>query len=893
MFDQVLFKPNLLTGQTIKITPPNGNPFLDSCDANIGVLQGQGRSIPAILCDGADETDQWQILNIVNEKNVLLDHVAVKGAVSDEQGIRLCQKYLKQAQSGIVHSQVAVNPNALKTFLDGASLPCNTAFFLEPDALLLDSVGTVASVQWQDESLISHNGQLTSIMLDMANCDIEGHLTEQVTPRDIVSMLLAENVEFIKDGMLDAMIIKNRQLDMTIQKLAEALKSHDHEDFFVKAVTPIAPFKRNGVVNVGVTFTMSDTQIITILFNNPDTTPSKLSPDDVLTSWKWMLNKRDVTAVLQPRSVDAKKYAMIASRMVQLLAKNHDRFKRAQILKSKDESLLNELVAQVEASQLELRSLDQQGLDIQSQIDAETLKKQQDTEVGKINEQDVQLNKKEIIAQKALNLNDLLINTYGFIKNAEKQQTDGKFELISSNGNELTISVFIDETYNDKWTLGLWMGDTANKLKDINYDLDIEDLALEIIKFDSPGTTLEQIEKNIEVVDGVPKVKGDEFGLFTLPEDSKNLRKVVQAALKEMNGKSYSCPALNAEVEIRNSGIKKVISLSGDSRKLQAIAALKALLSVAELVESQKTYATATEQNIVAYHILRAPLQLKDELVNVRFVVREDDKGHYHYDHQINSGEIKNTKSPLLDGLIVATLPKSGVSQVELAKLTRNASCQLDNSIENDHNHVNIMLDDAGGSGLLVLNMFIEKSEVFQNEQSVQMNNNNAFEPKITRYSIKSPKPKARKPIGSIRITTRIDGLLDVHFEKYGVGGDYVGDLAAIKAWLIHRMSSLGDAMSEDAVTFEDILPKLIFKEGDDLLGVSTTQTTDDNQNNDVQPNEVETFLNQVIAGEVNMSDPSFGDRLLEIGENLDPSLEALFEQASDVYADYAISLEV
>lgn len=808
MFDQVLFKPNLLTGQTIKITPPNGNPFLDSCEANIGVLQGQGRSIPAILCDGADETDQWQILNIVNEKNVLLDHVAVKGAVSDEQGIRLCQKYLKQAQSGIVHSQVAVNPNALKTFLDGASLPCNTAFFLEPDALLLDSVGTVSSVQWQDESLISHNGQLMNIMLDMASCDIEGHLTEQVTPRDIVSMLLAENVEFIKDGMLDAMIIKNRQLDMTIQKLAEALKSHDHEDFFVKAVTPIAPFKRNGVVNVGVTFTMSDTQIITILFNNPDTTPSKLSPDDILTSWKWMLNKRDVTAVLQPRSVDAKKYAMIASRMVQLLAKNHDRFKRAQILKSKDESLLNELVAQVEASQLELRNLDQQGLDIQSQIDAETLKKQQDTEVGKINEQDVQLN-----------------------NNA------------NGEGN-------------------------------------------------SPGATLEQIEKNIEVVDGVPKVEGDEFGA-DLPEDKKELRKAVKAALDEIVGKSYPCPALSADVEIRKNGIKKIISTSADIRKLQAVAALKDLLSNATKVDELEPYNKANEQNIKAYHILAAKLNLDEEMLSVRFVIREDDKGHYHYDHTIEDDVLKNAKSPLLDGLSTTVFPMMGVSLDELAKLSHLANCELVESIEIDHENVNSMLDSASTSKALVLNMFIEKAEVFQNEQNVQMNNNDTFEPKITRYSIKSPKPKARKPIGSIRITTRIDGLLDVHFEKYGVGGDYVGDLAAIKAWLIHRMSSLGDAMSEDAVTFEDMLPKLIFKEGDDLLGVSTTQTTDDDQNNDAQPNEVETFLNQVIAGEVDMSDPSFGDRLLEIGENLDPSLEALFEQASDVYADYAISLEV
>ena len=50
---------------------------------------------------------------------------------------------------------------------------------------------------------------------------------------------------------------------------------------------------------------------------------------------------------------------------------------------------------------------------------------------------------------------------------------------------------------------------------------------------------------------------------------------------------------------------------------------------------------------------------------------------------------IQNTKSPLLDGLNVATLPKSGVSQDKLAKPIRNAGCQLDSSIENHQKLVN------------------------------------------------------------------------------------------------------------------------------------------------------------------------------------------------------------
>jgi len=356
MFDQKLFKAEFTTGQTIRLSTADGIIY-DSCDANIGVLQGKARSIPAILCDGANDTDQWQVMNIVDSSGMFLDHIAIKGAVSDDQSIRLCQKYLAEARQGQVRNTVPVTYNGLKTFLDSAKLPNNTAYFLQSDALLLDAQGTINAVVWDEEGkLISHGGRLSQMMLDMAGCDIQGDLLEQVTPRDVVAMFIDDTCEF-GGGMFDAMIIKVKQLEPIMQKLAQALKATDNEEFFVKSVTPIEPFKRQNVVNVGAIFEMSDTQTITVLFNNPDTTPSKLTDTDVLTSWKWILNKRDVTAILQPRAVDARKYPQIASRMHKLLAKNHDRFKRAQAAKNKDELLLAELVDQVEASQLELRTL--------------------------------------------------------------------------------------------------------------------------------------------------------------------------------------------------------------------------------------------------------------------------------------------------------------------------------------------------------------------------------------------------------------------------------------------------------------------------------------------------------------------------------------------------------
>lgn len=548
MFDQKLFKAEFTTGQTIRLSTADGIIY-DSCDANIGVLQGKARSIPAILCDGANDTDQWQVMNIVDSSGMFLDHIAIKGAVSDEQSIRLCQKYLTEARQGQVRNTVPVTYNGLKTFLDSTKLPNNTAYFLQSDALLLDAQGTINAVVWDEEGeLISHGGRLSQMMLDMAGCDIQGDLLEQVTPRDVVAMFIDDTCEF-GGGMFDAMIIKVKQLEPIMQKLAQALKATDNEEFFVKSVTQIEPFKRQNVVNVGAIFEMSDTQTITVLFNNPDTTPSKLTDTDVLTSWKWILNKRDVTAILQPRAVDARKYPQIASRMHQLLAKNHDRFKRAQALKNKDELLLAELVGQVEASQLELRTLQQSGLDIQTQIDAETTRKQQETETiaAQVKDEAVKAAEAEAAKQAAEDeaakqaAEELAVKTFYAIKNPKPRARKpiGNVTINPLENGQYDLS-FVKDGVGGQFEGGIeeakdWL---AHRLMDMG-----ESMSDKVITFADMASKLELVIGN------------DVLGINTLPENpykNASLLDLGKGVIKELTAlgweKSGSTAIKNIEV---------------------------------------------------------------------------------------------------------------------------------------------------------------------------------------------------------------------------------------------------------------------------------------------------------------------------------------------------------
>ncbi|MBU3845860.1 MAG: hypothetical protein H9855_02575 [Candidatus Acinetobacter avistercoris] len=776
-----LFKAQFTRGQTIKIVTPKG-AMLDACEVNIGNITGKARSIPAILCDGVTSDDPWHIVNVIDSTKVLLDHIAVKGAVSLSQAERLCHKYLPVMVKGQVRNVVSMTDNAMKTFLDSTSLPSNTPFVLDSDAMLLDSMTTVQTVQWDENNkLLSHGGHISGVMYDMACCDTQGDLLTRVSPRDIAAILIDETCEF--GGMLDAMITQYNKFDNVMLKVAEALKIYDNEDLFVKSVTPIEPFKRNGVVNIGTIFEMSDTQTITVLFNNPDITPSKLLSTDVLTSWKWMLNKRDVTATLQPRAVESKKYPVIAGRIIKLLAKNHDRFKRAQAVRQKEELFLNELVDQVEAEQSGLRYLDKEILRLQQIIDNETVRKQNQTEVGKAdqvdlsaegaeqfhndlkesleqNEQSVQMNNRQAIMQKATDLNELLISNHDFTTDTLAKQGEHTHNLLTKNDAHLAISTFIDETANGIWTLGLSSGGEINRLAEIDTRADINKIAQKLVEFDEKVTVL----------------TGDEFGEFNLPEEQKELRKAVQVVMKEMVGKSYPCPALGRDVQIRNSGIKKILSNSADTRKLKAVAKLQELLASAQFVESNPSYAGADESNIKAYHSVKSNLLLEDESLQVLFVIREDDKGNYHYDHTIQKSIVQNAKSPLLDGLSATVFPMTdAITDVNQREQTRIANCQRTDSIENNQMTVNAMLDSANDDGE-VLNMFIVETV-----------------------------PEA----------------------------------------------------------------------------------------NDAAITEKAKFLNDVIDGKADMSAPEFSEKLLELAEDLDPSLEELFEKASDAYADYAIAFEV
>lgn len=810
MLKHPLFTPKFTTGQNVKIIKPSSSAMLDSCEANIGQLSGVARSISAILCDGSDEHDQWQLMNVIDSTGALLDHVAIKGAVSSEQAIRLCGKYLPELQTGSIRNVVPMTDSAIKTFLDGANIPSGTPFVLASDALELDSIGATKSVEWVDGCIRSHGGSISQLMLDMRRCDPQGQLLEHVTPRDIVRLVIDDSCEF--GPMLDAMIIKHRNLEQTVTRMAEALKAYDNEEFFVKTVTPIEPFKRNGVANVGAIFEMSDSQKITVLFANPDSTPAKLSSDDVLTSWKWMLNKRDVTAILQPRAVDAKKYNVIAERMTRLLARNHKKFKDAQASRAKDELLLSELVGQVEADQLELRTLDAQYNAIQQEIDAEATRKLNQTEIGKAgesgltaegaekfhtdlkaileNEQNVQLSKEQLIVNKATALKDLLIAEHGFTDDRTAKRNTHAFVLDTPNKNRLTISAFIDETYNDQWVFSAWLGaGDTNILKDLDTSQDIEQIAQQIVEADNlnPNTTNEQGEQNVQMN------KSENTAFYEI----KNGRKKEGTIKVTKDGDSYT-----AFVAIAGVGGEFV----GDLNQVKSWLAVR-LQRLGESVEGAPLSWESTAS--------RLKLKSGEDYLNLsqEFVTFEE-------------------MAPIRNKVDLAFLISKKLSKMDGWSMSGSTAFR----------------------------------DVTLNGQTYKYKFN--FDPSALKREFR---------IDEILITEPLDVSTKKTIATFGMFmPSREGVELAVKSLFEDVNTHIQRQLEKNTQGGEQNVQM------NNEQGQETSAVSDDQQ-----------FLERVVAGTEDMSSADFGDKLIAIAENLDPALEALFEQATDAYANYAISLEV
>ena len=356
-----------------------------------GMIDGGNRQLMAVIADSAgfdgmgfdasvgSNDDRWHVANVFNSDRRYIDTMVIGGAFDSMHAKQVADSQLHHL--GGDNCVIVVNPqfdslsagtpdtwsiDALNKLLDNRSqdrgfLPVITAQELNAEAARV----TFDEVQWDNMSgLISHNGNDSALFLDLVRADSHKQLLEPLNITRELELLGAEEHTF------DALMDKKLRLTLLTDRLFNAMSRAGDADLSVTGVTETKPFKRQGVTNIAYIFDLSDGQKLSIWFHNPDSTPAMLKPDDIMISWKWMLNKRDMTAVLSPKQGDNVQLPVLAARIMRVARKNSKKFKDSQARAAVLEQELLDAQALVERKQGEIDQLDTDISGLNADIDA-------------------------------------------------------------------------------------------------------------------------------------------------------------------------------------------------------------------------------------------------------------------------------------------------------------------------------------------------------------------------------------------------------------------------------------------------------------------------------------------------------------------------------------------
>jgi len=158
---------------------------------------------------------------------------------------------------------------------------------------------------------------------------------------------------------LDALVVPFSRIE---QRMGIMRKVLDRTGKAVKvaAMQVSDPFTQRGTTNVAVIYELTDGQTVSVFFHNPDVTPKKILPGDDLVSWKWMLNKKDITIAVAPEKGRDLEPRIVAARIMLLAEKNSERFAKANTKRAERMDTIASLQTELDTKKATLADLEQQ-----------------------------------------------------------------------------------------------------------------------------------------------------------------------------------------------------------------------------------------------------------------------------------------------------------------------------------------------------------------------------------------------------------------------------------------------------------------------------------------------------------------------------------------------------
>lgn len=161
------------------------------------------------------------------------------------------------------------------------------------------------------------------------------------------------------DFILEAITVEHfsrteRRMAAVVKVLNRHLKESE-----IAALSPVVgkPRKSGGFAYVIVQLPFSDGQTVNVVFHSPEGDKKKITANDTIIAFRWLLNKRDITHVVAPEDGEEVSLETIAKRVTQLVVKNSARFERQQKAAQAERAELDttrEAVKEAEDRQTEL-----------------------------------------------------------------------------------------------------------------------------------------------------------------------------------------------------------------------------------------------------------------------------------------------------------------------------------------------------------------------------------------------------------------------------------------------------------------------------------------------------------------------------------------------------------
>ncbi len=310
----------------------DGKPWSNMMKAHYGHFEkfkgNDGDGMDVFIGEHPESQNVW-IINQRNNKYEFDEHKVMLGFLNEDDAIFA---YKKSYDNGW---------NGLKTIV-----PCTIEQLVE----WLKHGNEKLPVT--ENSFIKNSGEnMTDAAFDaLISIDKEELLLDSCTVNDIV-----ENSEC--GDALDALVVQYAKVPRKMNQMLGIMKIVSGDKVKPVSVQVTEPFKSKGTTNVAAVFELSDGQTISVFFHNNDITPNKILPTDDLVSWKWLLNKKDVTILVAPERGQDLSVREVARRTLKLAEKNSDRFQKANIDKANRMALIATGKATIAQKEAELAAL--------------------------------------------------------------------------------------------------------------------------------------------------------------------------------------------------------------------------------------------------------------------------------------------------------------------------------------------------------------------------------------------------------------------------------------------------------------------------------------------------------------------------------------------------------